>query len=134
MGIGEELIGVEIVEEAIVDARYNAKINGLENKSFFVASAAEKMLINFPELQEKIQNLGLVVIDPPREGLHPSVISYLGDLKKHHDFKLLYISCNPITMARDIELLLEKGFTFKQIQGVDMFVHTHHVECISVLS
>ena len=133
MGIGKELVGVEIVEEAIVDARHNAKINGLEARSFFMASPAEKMLINFPELKEKIQNVGLVVIDPPREGLHPNVIKYLADLKKQYAFKLLYISCNPITMARDIELLVEEGFSFKQVQGVDMFPHTHHIECISVL-
>ena len=133
MGIGKELVDVEIVEEAIVDARHNAKINGLEARSFFVASPAEKMLINFPELKEKIQNVGLVVIDPPREGLHPNVIKYLADLKKQYTFKLLYISCNPITMARDIELLVEEGFSFKQVQGVDMFPHTHHIECISVL-
>lgn len=133
MGVAKELIGVEIVEEAIVDARHNAKINGLENRCFFVASPAEKMLINFPELEEKIQNIGLVIIDPPREGLHPNVISYLADLKKHYDFKLLYISCNPITMARDIEFLIDGWFIFKQVQAVDMFPHTHHIECISVL-
>jgi uncharacterized RNA methyltransferase TTE1797 len=92
------------------------------------------MLTKFPELKEKIQNVGLVIIDPPREGLHPNVIKYLADLKKQYAFKLLYISCNPITMARDIELLVDEGFTFKQVQGLDMFPHTHHVECISVLS
>ena len=134
MGIGKELIWVEIVEAAIVDAEYNAKINGLQEKSFFVASPAEKMLTKFPELKEKIQNVGLVIIDPPREWLHPNVIKYLADLKKQYTFKLLYISCNPITMARDIELLVDEGFTFKQVQGLDMFPHTHHVECISVLS
>lgn len=134
LGLGKELVGVEIVEDAIVDARHNAKINGLQDKCYFVASPAEKMLINFPELKEKIQNIGLVVIDPPRDGLHPNVIKYLADLKKQYAFKLLYISCNPITMARDIELLVEEGFTFKQVQGMDMFPLTHHVECISVLS
>lgn len=133
-GIGKELVGVEIVEKAIIDAWHNAKINGVEERSYFVASPAEKMLINFPELKEQIQNVGLVVIDPPREGLHPNVISYLADLKKQYQFKLLYISCNPITMARDVELLIEEGFGFNQVQPVDMFAHTHHIECIAVLS
>lgn len=133
MGLGEELIGVEIVEDAITDAWNNAKINGVEDKCFFVASAAEKMLINYPELEEKIKNIGLVIIDPPREGLHPNVISYLWNLKKEYKFKLLYISCNPITMARDIELLLNQDFTFKQIQPVDLFPHSHHIEDICVL-
>lgn len=129
----EELVGVEIVEKAIVDARYNAKINGLEDRVYFVASPAEKMLINYPELEAKIKNIGLVVIDPPREGLHANVINYLAELKKHYTFKLLYISCNPITMARDMELFSEQWFKFKQVQPVDMFAHTHHLECISVL-
>lgn len=132
-GIGQELVGVEIVEKAIIDARYNAKINGIESRSFFVASPAEKMLVNYPELVEKIQNIWLVIIDPPRDGLHPNVITYLASLKKNYDFKLLYISCNPITMARDIELLVDEGFQFSQVQGVDLFPHTHHIEAISVL-
>ncbi len=92
------------------------------------------MLSNHPQLLEKIQNLGVVIIDPPREGLHPNVVKFLQDLKKEYDFKLLYISCNPITMARDIELLIQEGFSFKQIQAVDMFPHTHHIECISILT
>ena len=134
MGVWEELVGVEIVEDAITDTWHNAKINGLEEKCFFVASAAEKMLTNFPELEEKIKNIWLVIIDPPREGLHPNVISYLADLKKQYNFKLLYISCNPITMARDVEMLVEKGFTFKEVQPCDLFPMTHHVEDISVLN
>ena len=92
------------------------------------------MLINFPELEEKIKNIWLVIIDPPREWLHVNVIKYLSDLKKQYNFKLLYISCNPITMARDIELLVEGWFKFKEIQPVDLFPHTHHIEDICVMS
>lgn len=128
------LIGIEIVEEAITDAWHNASINGLKERSLFLSTPAEKMLNNHPQLLEKIQNLGVVIIDPPREGLHPNVVKFLQDLKKEYDFKLLYISCNPITMARDIELLIQEGFSFKQIQAVDMFPHTHHIECISILT
>lgn len=128
-----QLVGIEIVEDAIIDARHNAKINGLEGQSFFVASPAEKALANFPELQEKINNLGVVVIDPPREGLHPNVIERIANLKKEYPFKLLYISCNPVTMARDIELFIEKGFICKEVQPVDLFPHTHHIEDIAVL-
>ena len=132
--VWEELVWVEIVEEAIVDAWHNAKINGVEDKCYFVASPAEKMLINFPELEEKIKNVWLVIIDPPREWLHVNVIKYLSDLKKQYNFKLLYISCNPITMARDIELLVEEWFKFKEIQPVDLFPHTHHIEDICILN
>ncbi|GHV20961.1 hypothetical protein FACS189428_0700 [Clostridia bacterium] len=89
---------------------------------------------NFPELEEKIKNLGVVVIDPPRDGLHKNVIDRIANLKKEYNFKLLYISCNPVTMARDVELFLEKGFSLKEVQPVDMFPHSQHCECIGVLS
>ena len=127
------LIGIEIVEDAIIDARVNAKINGLEDQSFFIASPAEKALERHPELTEKIKNLGVVVVDPPRDGLHKNVIERIVELKKEQDFKLLYISCNPVTMARDVEIFLERGFGLKEIQPLDLFPHTHHCECIGVL-
>ncbi|MDR0651030.1 MAG: methyltransferase domain-containing protein, partial [Candidatus Peribacteria bacterium] len=129
----QALIGIEIVEDAIRDARMNAKINGLEDQTFFIASPAEKALEKAPELTEKIKNLGVVVIDPPRDGLHNNVIEWIVNLKKESDFKLLYISCNPVTMARDVELFLERGFVLKEIQPVDMFPLTHHIECVGVL-
>jgi 23S rRNA (uracil1939-C5)-methyltransferase len=132
-GKGDQLIWVEIVEEAITDARHNAKINGLENQVLFVADPAEKALINNNELRAKIKNLWLVIVDPPRDGLHKNVVAFLGELKKEQDIKLLYISCNPITMVRDIELLLHHWFKVQKIQPVDMFPQTHHIECIGVL-
>lgn len=129
-----ELIWIEIVEDAINDAKINSSINWLENQSFFVASPCEKVLTKFPELEEKIKNIGVVIVDPPREWLHPNVIQWIGNLKKQYKFKLLYISCNPVTMARDIELLVkEQWFSTKEIQPVDMFPHTHHIEDICVL-
>ena len=134
VGKGEKLVGIEIVEEAITDARYNAKINGLENKVVFLANPAEKAFIKTPEIKNKLNNLGLVIIDPPRDGLHKNVIQMICDLKKESDFKLLYISCNPVTMVRDIELFIQWGLTIKEIQPVDMFPQTHHIECIWVLT
>lgn len=129
-----ELIGIEIVEDAIRDANVNANINWLENQSFFVASPCEKVLNKFPELEEKIKNIWIVIIDPPREWLHPNVIQRIGNLKKEYKFKLLYISCNPVTMARDVEMLVnEQWFSAKEVQPVDMFPHTHHIENICVL-
>jgi 23S rRNA (uracil1939-C5)-methyltransferase len=129
-----ELIWIEIVEDAINDARVNASINWLENKSFFVASPCEKVLTKFPELEEKIKNIGVVIVDPPREWLHPNVIEWIGKLKKEYKFKLLYISCNPVTMARDIEMFIkDQWFSVKEVQPVDMFPHTHHIEDICVL-
>ena len=133
-GKGEKLVGIEIVEEAITDARYNAKINGLDKNVIFLANPAEKAFTQTPEIKDKLHNLGLVIIDPPRDGLHKNVVQMICDLKKQSDFKLLYISCNPVTMVRDIELLVEWGFDIKEIQPVDMFPQTHHIECIWILN
>lgn len=134
VGKGNQLVGIEIVEEAITDARYNAKINGMENKVVFLANPAEKAFTQTPEIKNKLHNIGLVIIDPPRDGLHKNVVQMICDLKKESDFKLLYISCNPVTMVRDIELLVAWGFSIKEIQPVDMFPQTHHIECIWLLT
>lgn len=106
----------------------------------FLAAPAEKAFMTNPELRDKIPNLGLVIIDPPRDGLHKNAITLIAQLKKDHglaksgaNFKLLYISCNPITMKRDVELLLQQGFSLKVIQPVDMFPQTHHIETIGIL-
>ena len=129
-----ELIWIEIVEDAIKDARVNASINWLDQQSFFVASPCEKVLTKYPELEEKIKNIGVVIVDPPREWLHPNVIEWIGKLKKEYKFKLLYISCNPVTMARDIEMFIkDQWFSAREVQPVDMFPHTHHIEDICVL-
>lgn len=106
VGKGKNLVGIEIVQEAITDAQYNAKINGVENNAIFLAAPAEKAFTQTPEIKDKLHDLGLVIIDPPRDGLHKNVIQMICDLKKESDFKLLYISCNPVTMVRDIELLI----------------------------
>lgn len=106
VGKGQKLVGIEIVPEAITDARYNAKINGIENNVAFLATPAEKSFTQNPAIKDKLTNLGLVIIDPPRDGLHKNVVQMICDLKKESEFKLLYISCNPVTMVRDIELLI----------------------------
>lgn len=123
-------MGIEIVEDAITDARHNAKVNGVEDKCVFVASSAEKAFIQHPDLYEKLQDLELVIVDPPRDGMHPGMITFLEKLRTEHQFTLLYISCNPVTMARDIQLLHQAGFSTKALQPVDMFPHTHHIEMI----
>ena len=133
-GMGDFVIGIEIVEEAITDARHNAKINGLENQVLFIANPAEKELTTHDVLKDKIETLWLVIVDPPRDGLHKSVISFLGKIKKERDFTLVYISCNPVTMVRDLELFHQEWFSTKKIQPVDMFPQTHHIEVIGILN
>lgn len=133
MGIGKKVIGVEVVADAITDAWYNAKINGLENDVLFVSSQAEKMFHTHPELTEKCVDLWLIVVDPPREWLHKNVVQFLIDMKQKYQSKILYISCNPVTMARDIQLFHDAGIFCKTLQPVDMFPQTHHIEVIGVL-
>lgn len=144
--IWEELLWIEIVPEAIQDARHNAEINWIKDKCKFIASAAEKILIpdssdiapltNGGEVEiswDMLTDIWLVIVDPPREWLHTNVINRIANLKKTNNFKLLYISCNPTTMARDIELFSKLWFNLKSLQPVDMFPQTHHIETIWVL-
>jgi 23S rRNA (uracil1939-C5)-methyltransferase len=100
-------VGIEIVEEAIVDAQKNAQINGVAQQSHFFAGKAEHLVRHHTHLQELLQELDLVIVDPPREGLHRHVIDFLLELHKSRKPKLLYISCNPVTFARDLQLLVD---------------------------
>lgn len=132
--IWKDLVWIEIVAEAIQDARYNAELNDMKDKVYFVSSPAEKILTNPDnEINWKLKNLWLVVIDPPRDWLHKDVVNFLIELKKKYDYKLLYISCNPVTMARDINLFSDWWILLKGLQPVDMFPQTHHIECIGIL-
>jgi len=133
MGIGNNVIGVEVVQESITDAWYNAKINGLEDKAMFFAGTSEKLFIDYPQLVERMHSVWLVIVDPPREWLHKNVVDFLIQMKKDYGVKIIYISCNPITMARDLELLAEANIPCKTLQPVDMFPHTHHIEVIWLL-
>jgi len=122
----KKVYGIEIVEQAIEDAKENAKINKVDNIEFY-AGDVEKVL---PQILEKIENKpNVVFVDPPRKGLDNKTIGVLKDLKPK---KIIYISCNPATLARDLKELEEK-YEIKKVQPVDMFPYTSHVECCSVL-
>jgi len=132
--IWDQLVGIEIIEEAIEDAWKNAEINKLKDKSFFVAGPAEKIVKENEELNKHIKNLKVIILDPPREWLHKTVIQFVSTLKQQHNLKIIYISCNPVTMARDVLLFAEENIHIKKLQAVDMFPQTHHIECVSLLS
>jgi 23S rRNA (uracil1939-C5)-methyltransferase len=122
------------VESAVTDAGRNAKINGLANRSQFFAGKAEKLLLEWVVWEEAFIGNDLVIIDPPRSGLHNTVVKFLRSMKAKHNFTLLYISCNPVTMARDLKGLLEWWiFSLSKMQSVDMFPQTHHVEVVAVM-
>lgn len=130
--IGDSLYGIEIVEDAIIDANYNAQINGLTDY-YFIAGKAEELLHTDETFAQACEETNCIIVDPPRDGLHKNVISFLRNLKNKKPYKLLYISCNPVTLARDIWLLSDV-FTPRIIQPVDMFPHTHHIETICLMS
>lgn len=99
------MFGIEIVPEAIVDAVWNAKINGLGDATYFVAGKAESLIKTDEYIAQHLSKVELVIVDPPRDGLHKDVVEFLINLRRDHDFRLLYISCNPVTMARDVQML-----------------------------
>ena len=123
----KKVYGIEIVKEAIEDAKENARINNIENTEFYAGDVEELL----PKIIEK-ENIkpNVVFVDPPRKGLDANTINLLKNLEPE---KIIYISCNPATLARDLSLLEEK-YEIKRIQSVDMFPWTNHVECISVLN
>ena len=122
----KKVYGIEIVEEAVGAAKENAKINNVNNIEFMVGDVekAFKVLID-----EKKIIPNAVIVDPPRRGLDNTTINKLNELELK---KLVYISCNPATMARDLKMLEEK-YDIKEIQPIDMFPYTSHVEVVSVL-
>lgn len=124
----KKVYGVEIVEAAIDDARNNAKINGFDNVEFFVGKAEEVL----PEKYEKEKIYAdVIVIDPPRKGCEQSV---LDTMVKMEPKKIVYVSCDSATLARDVKYLGENGYEVKRVRAVDMFGQTGHVESVVLLT
>ncbi|MDA3819634.1 MAG: methyltransferase domain-containing protein, partial [Candidatus Delongbacteria bacterium] len=122
----KKVTGVEIVEEAVNDAKINAEINGLSNLTFFAGDMRHVLSSSFIKKEGKPD---IIVLDPPRAGVHKDVIRRVMEVLPE---KIVYVSCNPATQARDISLM-EEAFKIKKVQPVDMFPHTHHVENIVLL-
>ena len=123
----KRIIGAEIVPEAIEDAKYNARLNGIENAEFICADAAKAAKL----LNEKGLNPDVIILDPPRKGCSPELIDTVA--KDFHPERVVYVSCDPATLARDIKLFSEKGYTLKEYTPVDMFPRTAHVECCAMI-
>lgn len=121
----KQVIGVEIVKQAIVDAKNNARLNNIDNASF-ICEDASKFMVDLARVNEKMD---VVFLDPPRKGLDKPLIESLITLKPE---TIVYISCNPSTLARDLSLLKEI-YDIKEVQPVDMFPHTYHVETVALL-
>ena len=122
----KKLYGIETVPEAIEDAKFNAKLNNIENAEFFVGDV-ENVLPKFIKETDELPDV--VFVDPPRKGCDKTALETLLEIEPK---KIVYVSCNPATLARDVKILEEK-YELKKVSLVDMFPFTHHVECVSVL-
>ena len=122
-----EVLGIEIVPQAIENAKANADRNGVTNAAFR-CGAAEDVL---PALVDEGLRPDVIVIDPPRKGVEPAVIDAIA---KAGPRRVVYVSCNVATQARDAALLAEKGYTLEKVQPVDMFCWTSGVECVALFA
>ena len=123
----KQVIGIEYVEAAIEDARLNAEVNGLRNTLFYAGDMKDVLNEQFMASHPAPD---VIITDPPRAGMHEDVVNRLLHLAAP---KIVYVSCNPATQARDVALLAEK-YEVAAIQPVDMFPHTYHVENVVLLT
>ena len=121
-----EVWGVEIVPEAIADAERNAKLNGIENAHFLAANARTGVR----PLLVQAGKPDVVVIDPPRAGLSQKMVRRVIECEAK---KIVYVSCNPTTLAPNAAQLVEAGYRLTRVRPVDMFPQTPHIECVALL-
>ncbi len=122
----KKVIGVELEKSSITNANKNAELNNIQNCEFIQGNLKDQLkeiiISNPPDV---------IIVDPPRSGLHPKIIKELNNLAIK---KIIYVSCNPQTLARDLRLLAEGGYVIEKIQPVDMFPHTFHIETVVKLN
>ena len=118
---------MEVVEAAIEDARRNAQLNGVKNAEF-IAGEAECVV---PELYSQGIRADVVVLDPPRKGCEESLLRLLTEMQPQ---RIVYVSCNPATLARDLKYLCGHGYKAEEVQPVDMFPWSGHVECVVMMT
>ena len=121
-----KVIGIEYVEPAVMDARLNSELNSIGNTQFFAGDMAKVLT---PDFMAENGRPDVIITDPPRAGMHEKVVKWMIEAAPS---RIVYVSCNPATQARDISLLAE-SYEILKIQPVDMFPHTHHVENICLL-
>jgi len=115
-----KVLGVELIEDSIANAHENKELNGITNAEFLVSDIKDFLT------GSNVIEYNKIILDPPRSGLHPKICEILSETKLD---KIIYVSCNPSTQARDLKLICEKGnYEIEKIQPVDMFPHTYHVE------
>jgi len=127
----KSVIGLEIVESAVEDAWRNAQINNVKNCRFIAGDLREKLYKDKTWMKETPKP-DVIIIDPPRSGMHPDVVKAVAKIQPR---KVIYVSCNPTTQARDVKMLIEynPNYEIEIVQPIDMFPHTYHIENIVVL-
>lgn len=123
----KHVMGVEIVPQAIEDAKRNAELNGFTN-TYFEAGPAEEII---PRWYKEGKEADVLVVDPPRKGCDEALLNTIIEQKPK---RVVYVSCNPATLARDLRILEDGGYQTQEIQPVDMFPHSTHVECVVLMS
>ncbi|MDD2481870.1 MAG: 23S rRNA (uracil(1939)-C(5))-methyltransferase RlmD [Lutispora sp.] len=123
----KKVYGVEIVGQAIEDAKANAKINGVENTEFILGESETVI----PKLYQEGVKADVVVVDPPRKGCDEKLLKIICKMAPE---RVVYVSCNPSTLARDLKYLSERGYEVKEVQPVDQFPQTVHVETVCLMS
>lgn len=121
-----KVVGIEYVPEAIEDAKLNSRVNGIDNTAFFAGDMKDVLTADFIAEHGKPE---VMIVDPPRAGMHGDVVNVILDAEPQ---RIVYVSCNPATQARDLALLDAK-YRVTAVQPVDMFPHTHHVENVVAL-
>jgi len=119
----KKVYGVEIVPQAIDNAKENARLNGIRNAEFIVGESETVI----PEMYDKGIKADVIVVDPPRKGCDERLLEVIARMGPE---RVVYVSCNPATLARDLKYLSERGYEVEEVQPVDMFPQTAHVECI----
>ena len=122
----KKVIGIEYVEDAIIDARINSELNGIENTLFFAGDMKDILTQEFINIHGKPE---VIITDPPRAGMHADVVDTILFANPQ---RIVYVSCNSATQARDLSLL-DEHYKVVKVQPVDMFPHTHHVENVVLL-
>ncbi len=123
----KKLIGVEIVAPAVEDAKLNAQLNGIDNAEFICADAAQAAAM----LTERGERPDVIIVDPPRKGCDEALLDCIAEFSPE---RLVYVSCDPATLARDCARMKERGYTVQRLSAVDMFPRTVHVETVALLS
>ena len=127
-GSVQSVIGIESVESAIRDAERNAQENGVTNCTFILGDLKDR-LTKDKEWMTRSPKPDVMVIDPPRSGMHPKVVEEIAAIAPE---RIVYVSCNPATQARDAQLLCAERYTLEKLQPVDMFPHTFHIENVAL--